>query len=36
MGGIPLGTSPGDVTEQLRLDIPKWAKLVQLSGIKCD
>jgi tripartite-type tricarboxylate transporter receptor subunit TctC len=36
MGGIPVGSTPEEVTEVIKKDIPKWAKLVKESGAKVD
>lgn len=34
MGGIPIGSSPEQVTELIRADIPKWAAIARASGAK--
>jgi len=36
MGGIPVGSTPEEVTELIKADIPRWAKLVKESGAKVD
>ena len=36
MGGIPVGSRPEVVTELIKSDIPKWAKLAKESGAKVD
>ena len=36
MGGIPVGSTPEEVTEVIKRDVPKWAKLVKESGAKVD
>jgi tripartite-type tricarboxylate transporter receptor subunit TctC len=36
MGGIPVGSTPEEVTDVITKDIPKWAKLVKESGAKVD
>lgn len=36
MGGIPIGSSPDEVTELIRTDIPKWAAIARASGAKRD
>lgn len=32
MGGIPVGSTPQEVTELIRRDIPKWAAIAKASG----
>lgn len=32
MGGIPVGSTPAEVTELIRRDIPKWAAIAKASG----
>jgi tripartite-type tricarboxylate transporter receptor subunit TctC len=32
MGGIPVGSSPEEVTELIKRDIPKWAAIAKASG----
>jgi tripartite-type tricarboxylate transporter receptor subunit TctC len=32
MGGIPVGSSPEEVTDLIRRDIPKWAAIARESG----
>lgn len=34
MGGIPIGSSPEELAELIRADIPKWAAIAQASGAK--
>jgi tripartite-type tricarboxylate transporter receptor subunit TctC len=34
MGGIPVGSSPEEVTELIKTDIPKWAAIAKASGAK--
>lgn len=32
MGGIPVGSTPAEVTELIKRDIPKWAAIAEKSG----
>jgi len=34
MGGIPIGSTPEELTELIRTDIPKWAAIAKASGAK--
>ncbi len=36
MGGIPVGSTPEEVTELIKADIPRWGKLVKESGARVD
>lgn len=36
MGGIPVGSTPEEVTELIKADIPRWGKLVKDSGARVD
>jgi tripartite-type tricarboxylate transporter receptor subunit TctC len=36
MGGITAGTTPEEVTEVIKADIPRWGKLIKDSGAKVD
>ncbi|MCX7141834.1 MAG: tripartite tricarboxylate transporter substrate binding protein [Proteobacteria bacterium] len=36
MGGIPVGSTPEEVTELIKAEIPRWGKLVRESGAKVD
>ncbi len=36
MGGIPVGSTPEELADLIKAEIPRWAKLVKESGAKAD
>jgi len=36
MGGIPVGSTPEELSELIKADIPRWGRLVKESGAKVD